>query len=202
MSEEFDPHKHHRRSIRLKGYDYTQPGAYFVTLCTWQRECLFGDVMGGEIRLNEMGRIVLHAWQDLPRHYPYLHLGAFCVMPNHVHAIMVLVEDDPGRGGSEGSAFSMPDQAWNDALESPEQPQTRPYTPVRHGLPELVRAFKSFSARRVNILRQTPGVPVWQRNYYEHIIRSEDEWRKIHDYILTNPARWDEDRENPAFHTQ
>lgn len=116
---------HRRRSIRLKGYDYTQPGAYFITVC---------------------------AWQDLPRHDPYL--------------------------------------------------QPRPYTPVRHALPELVRAFKSFSARRVIILRRSPGVPVWQRNYYEHIIRSEDEWRKIHDYILTNPARWDEDRENPAFHTQ
>jgi REP element-mobilizing transposase RayT len=190
---------HQRRSIRLKGYDYTRPGAYFVTLCAWQRQCLFGEVVDGEMRLNRLGEVVLHAWQDLPHHYPHLELGGFCVMPNHVHAIMILVEDDHRRGGSVDAEVSSSSQASNDRLQLPDQAETRPYTPVRHGLPEIVRAFKSFSARRVNLLRHMPGMPVWQRNYYEHIIRDDAEWCKIHDYILTNPARWEEDRENPAF---
>jgi REP element-mobilizing transposase RayT len=197
MPNQFNSHKHHRRSIRMKGYDYSQPGAYFVTLCTWQRECLFGEVVNGELHLNEMGRIVLRAWRDLPNHYPHLELGEFCILPNHVHAIMILTDHDSRRGGS------VPDQANHDDRSRPDQVtesqnlKTRPYTPVRHGLPEIIRAFKSFSARSINFLRHTSGTPVWQRNYYEHIIRDEIEWRKINDYIATNPADWDHDQENP-----
>ena len=211
-----DPQKLHRRSIRLQGYDYTQPGAYFITICTWQRECLFGDINGGEMSLNRLGEVVLHAWQDLPHHYSHLELGGFCVMPNHVHAIMVLVEDDPGRGGSVSSGVSSPSLATYDDLRLPDQAKTRPraapaltegrgiasnsdvgYTPIRHGLPEIVRAFKSFSARRLNLLRHTLGIPVWQRNYYEHIIRDDCEHDRIRSYIESNPLNWNIDDEHP-----
>ena len=88
----FDPQKHHRRSIRLKGYDYTQTGAYFITIVVWQRECLFGGIVDGEMRLNQFGKIVQRAWLDLPKHYPHVQLGTFCIMPNHVHLVLIPYE--------------------------------------------------------------------------------------------------------------
>ncbi|MFZ5909605.1 MAG: transposase, partial [Chloroflexota bacterium] len=121
-----------------------------------------------EMRLNQFGKIVQRAWFDLPKHYPHVELGTFCIMPNHVHAVIILTDR---RGGSE----------------------TRPYP-----LSEIVRAFKSFSAKRINELRKTQEIPVWQRNYYEHIIRSDEEHNRIHLYIEANPANWMEDDENPA----
>ncbi len=161
----FDPQKHHRRSIRLQGYDYSQAGAYFVTIVAWQREMLFGDIVDGEMVLNRFGQIVRDAWFDLPNHYPHVELGAFIVMPNHVHAIVVLVDD--GRGGSFMSGgTNLPDES-HAGIDSVPNNQTRPYVTAkpRHGLPEIVRAFKSFSAKRINRLRRTDGIPVWQRNY-------------------------------------
>jgi len=86
----FDPQIHHRRSIRLKGYDYSQFGAYFVTIVVWQREALFGEIVNGEMMLNRYGQIVMNAWSDLPKHYPHTELGAFIIMPNHVHGIILL----------------------------------------------------------------------------------------------------------------
>ncbi len=159
----FDPQKHHRRSIRLQGYDYSLAGAYYVTIVTWGREHLFGEVVDARMKSNRCGQIVRYAWYDLPKHYPHVELDAFCIRPNHVHAIIVLID--------------MP-------------------VVKRHPLPEIVRAFKSFSARRVNSARNTPGIPVWQRNYYEHIIRSEQELQQIRDYIACNPLNWKEDDEN------
>ena len=171
------PRDHHqRRSIRLPGYDYAQPGAYFVTLCTHDREALFGEVMADAMRLNPYGEIVSMVWQDLPRHYPRVELDAFVIMPNHVHGIIVLNDDD-GVGAGLRPA---------------------PTLTKRHPLSEIVRAFKSFSARRINALRATPGVPVWQRNYYEHIIRNELEWDAIRKYIDLNPDRWALDHDHPA----
>jgi REP element-mobilizing transposase RayT len=87
----FNPDIHHRRSIRLRDYDYSQVGAYFVTICAWQRECLFGEIVDGEMRLNEMGRIICAVWNDLPNHYRHVELDEFVAMPNHVHGIIVIV---------------------------------------------------------------------------------------------------------------
>jgi REP element-mobilizing transposase RayT len=189
----FDPQKHHRRSIRLKGYDYTRSGAYFVTIVVWQRECLFGEIIDGEMRLNQFGKIVQRAWFDLPKHYPYVQLGTFCIMPNHVHAVIILIEPIVGAGlrpAPTGPAPTGP---------APTGPApTGPAPTERHPLSEIVRAFKSFSARRINELRKTQGIPVWQRNYYEHIIRNDEEHNRIHLYIEANPANWMEDNENPA----
>jgi len=168
----FDPEKHHRCSIRLKGYDYSRQGAYSVTVCVQDRECLFGDMVDGEMRLNRFGEIVCRVWDGLPRHYPHVVLDAFIVMPNHVHAIMILTDETSVGAGLKPA-------------------------PTRHGLPEIVRAFKTFSVRRINESRATSGQTVWQRNYYEHIIRDDAEMDRIRQYIETNPARWAEDRENP-----
>ena len=162
----FDPRKHNRRSIRLKGYDYSRPGAYFVTVCIHDRESLFGEITSRVMHLNDMGLIAQRTCFDLPRHYLHVVLDAMVIMPNHLHGVIVLTEDDEA-----------------------DKP--------RQGLPEIVRGFKSYSARRINALRQTPGLPVWQRNYYEHIVRDQEDWERIRDYIQINPQEWDRDLENP-----
>ncbi len=177
----YDPGRHHRHSLRLKGYDYAQPGAYFVTICTQDRACLFGTVVDGQMRLNEYGEIVRATWLDLPNHLPHVELDAFVVMPNHVHGIIV-INDNPVGAGSVGAG-------------SEPAPTTGPTR--RHGLPEIIRQFKTFSARRINQTRGTPGAPVWQRNYYEHVIRTEESLHRIREYVLSNPMRWTTDRENP-----
>ena len=158
---------------------------------------LFGDIVNGEMILNRNGYIVRDAWFDLKNHYRHVKLDAFVIMPNHVHGIIVLIDD--GRGGSSKTGGIIA----SDDLTVSAQPmpinQTRPYvkTKPRHGLPEIVRAFKSFSSRRINRLRRTNGIPVWQRNYYERIIRNDREWENIHRYIEANPLLWMEDEENP-----
>jgi len=164
---------YHRSSMRLKGYDYSLPGAYFITLVTHQRECLFGEVVDGEMQVNQLGKIVEFAWMDLPAHYPQVTLEAFVIMPNHVHGIVVIKagDDDYRRGGSE----------------------THPHKISIYGLPEIVRAFKSFSARRINQIRNTKGVAVWQRSFYDHIIRDDRDYRNIWEYIETNQLKWGED---------
>lgn len=216
MSNRFDDQNHWRKSGRIPGYDYSQAGAYFVTVVAYRRKPLFGEVREGVMQPNHLGEIVQHAWFDLSSHYPRVRLDAFCLMPNHVHGIIVLVNEPhnetswigssieqdeivppTSRGGSspEANKHVLPARHIQGKDHLPEQ--TRPYNPTnrmaQHGLPEIVRAFKSFSARRVNVMRRMKGTPVWQRSYYEHILRSEADWRRIAAYILDNPRRWDED---------
>ena len=163
-----------RKALRLPGYDYSQPGAYYVTVVTNQRHCLFGGVVYGEMRLNLCGQTVMECWDDLVRHYPYVRQDKFVVMPNHVHGILVL----------------------NDAVGAGLKPA--PTTYRRHGLSEIVRGFKTFSSSRINALRNTPGAPVWQRSYYDHIIRDEGELARVQEYIYDNPLQWELVIENPA----
>jgi len=165
--------RHHRRSIRLKGYDYAQAGAYFITICTQGRACLFGDVVDGQILLNACGQVVVDSWLWLSDRYPFVDLDEWVVMPNHLHGIMILTGLD-GRGGSR-------------------------ITPTKNRKPigRLIGAFKTVSTKRLNTMRNTPGVSVWQRNYYEHIVRDEESLIRIRRYILGNPACWEEDPENP-----
>jgi REP element-mobilizing transposase RayT len=171
----YDPERHHRRSVRLKGYDYSQAGAYFITIVTQGRVCLFGEVVAGELRLNKVGRMVASAWEDLPNHYAGVGLDAFVVMPNHVHGIVVLAGPTVGAGSDVGAGLKP--------------------APT---LSEIVRAFKTFSARRINEHRGTRGMPVWQRNYYEHVVRDDESLDRIREYIAGNPLRWESDRENPG----
>jgi len=178
-----------RRTLRLKGYDYSQAGAYFVTICVHGRKCLFGDVIMSEMKVNELGRIVQAAWDDLPVHYPHVAMGAFVVMPNHVHGVVVLRGDDERVGAGFVRA----------GLKPAPTATARTSAGVRHGLPEVVRGFKTFSARRINEFRKTAGVPVWQRNYYEHVIRDEADYNRIAEYIGNNPRQWAEDSLHPAF---
>jgi putative transposase len=106
----YDPNRHHRRSIRLKGYDYTQPGAYFVTLCHHERMPLFGEIVNGEMRLNDIGRVAERCWLDIPSDFPHVALDAFVIMPNHVHGILWIIESPPnggnaGNGNGRGEKF-------------------------------------------------------------------------------------------------
>lgn len=176
-----------RRSIRLQGYDYSRAGAYFITICTQDRACLFGEVVDGKMRLNECGNIVRHEWFRSAeiRHEIVLFPDEFVVMPNHIHGIVRIVQShdaDHRRG------------------DRPVAPTKPPHGPEKHSVASLVAGFKSAVTKRINALRGTPGLPVWQRNYYEHIIRDEESLNRIRQYILDNPARWAFDRENPAVH--
>jgi len=169
----FDPKIHHRRSIRLKEYDYSQAGAYFVTIVAWQREVLFGEIVNGEMVLNDFGKIVSKKWQWMETQYEYVELDAWILMPNHLHGILIIHDD--GRGGSRPAP-----------------------TPIKHKpLGGLIGAFKTVSTKQINILRDTEGQVVWQRNYYERIIRNEPEMDRITRYIESNPLRWADDDENP-----
>ena len=183
-----------RRSIRLHGYDYAQAGAYFVTVCTQARACLFGEVVDGEMGLNYAGRIVQSTWNELPDHYCGVDLDAFVVMPNHVHGIILLTDD----------ATSPQPHPLAEIASEPVGAGFKPARPDaatpsrRHPLPEIIRGFKTFSSKHINESRGTPGVPVWQRSYYEHVIRNAESLDGIRQYIAKNPARWAFDRENPA----
>ena len=175
------PTTHRRRSLRLPRFDYTQQGAYFVTICTRNRACLLGDIVEGRMHLSEAGRLAQVAWEDLPHHYPHVQIDVWVIMPNHMHGIVILAEV----------------QATEDDMPVDVGAGLKP-APTRHGLPEILRAFKTFSARRINALHNTVGTPFWQCNYYEHIIRNEAALNRIRQYIADNPARWAEDPENPV----
>ena len=177
----YNPENHQRSSVRLRGYDYSQPGAYFVTICTQGRMCLLGDISGGEVQVTAVGGIVKHSWYDLPSHYRNIELDEFVVMPNHVHGIVIITDHV---ASTVGAGFK----------PAPTPPQRR------HALPEIVRGFKTFSSRRINLMRSTPGHQFWQRNYYEHIIRSENELDQVRRYIQENPAKWADDVDNPKNH--
>ncbi len=211
----YDPAKHHRRSIRLKGYDYTQAGAYFVTLCVQGRACVLGEVADGQMQLNDWGRMAEECWTWLADQYPYVALDATVIMPNHLHGIIVM--DDGGgesrRGGSRsalmggsrttptgGSQTAPTDDArTGDSRIAPTRiaPTTAPTMDKRKSLGRLVGAFKTVSTKRINEMRSTPGAMFWQRNYWEHIVRNDADLDRIREYIQNNPARWSEDQLHP-----
>jgi putative transposase len=163
-----------RRSIRLRGYDYSRAGAYFVTICTQNRECLFGEIMNGEMRLNDAGRIVVDEWLKTAEIRAEIELDEWVVMPNHFHGKLVIAD----RRGT--------------ARRAPTVEQFG--RPVSGSIPTIIRSFKSAVTKRINDLRLTPGAKLWQRNYWEHIVRNEPELNRIREYIHNNPAQWKSDQ--------
>ncbi|EAT58672.1 transposase [Chlorobium ferrooxidans] len=161
----------HRRSIRLSGYDYSRSGAYFITICTHNRFSLFGQITDGEMHLNDSGRMIERCWNEIPVHFPHVELDAFVVMPNHVHGIVAIAD-------------------------SPNPPRKPPITPIQPSgtsktIGSIVRGFK---IGVTTWMRQNTNVhDVWQRNYWERIIRNEPELNRIREYILNNPVNWDSD---------
>jgi putative transposase len=191
----YNPLVHHRRSIRLRGYDYAQPGEYFVTFCTFGREHLLGQIRNGEMVLSEIGEIAREEWLRTPIMRANVELDEFVLMPDHFHGIIVLHAE---RNGEPVRAN----------CSSPRQFQQNSMTPFRSPsktIGAIIRGFKSASTKRANELRDAPGLPLWQRNYYEHIIREQVELDRIRKYILLNPAGWthdDEDLDNLAAASQ
>jgi len=173
-----DTSSRRRKPTRLPDYDYAQPGAYFVTIVTEGRMELFGHIHNNIMCLNIPGGIVWQVWDDLPSHYNNVQLDAFVVMPNHVHGIIFLTESpDVGEGLSPSPT--------DDGRKT-------------HGLPEIVGQLKSYSSRRTNQYRKTPGMTVWQRSFHDRIIRNDRELSATREYIAYNPLVWALDAENPA----
>jgi REP element-mobilizing transposase RayT len=204
----FDPKIHHHRSIRLKGYDYRQAGGYFVTLVTQGREMLFGEVVNGEMILNPAGEMIVRWWLELPNKFPNVNVDIFMPMPNHFHGNIFILDggyaDPPVRadlrvcpGGVEKSP---------DAEIFPGERGEHAGSPLQHPnapLSQMIQWFKTMTTNEyIRGVKQLGWKPfngrVWQRNYYEHIIRNETELDRITRYIESNPSRWTDDRENPA----
>jgi putative transposase len=176
LFRKFDPEVHHRRSIRLRGYDYSKPGFYFFTICSKHREPLFGRIKNNNsVILSQFGKIIESTWLDLPNHNNYIILDVFVIMPDHVHGI-IQIEDSIHCNSEQNTAGagSKPAPAYN-------KPAPK--------LGEIIRQLKTFSARKINELRKTTGVAIWQRDYYETVIKGEKELNIIRKYIRTNPTR-------------
>ena len=193
MPFKFDPQKHHRRSIRLPGYDYSQPGAYFITIVTWHRESLFGEITNGEMKMNEAGQIVKWEWLNLPKRFSYVELGAYVVMPNHFYGILIFHEHaGASRQGLINGLSNQPSLSMDGPKGSPLPPGIKPAS-----LGAIIAQFKSRVTKRLWKLPSLKDTPIWQRNYYEHVIRNEKDPRDKTDYINANPLLWEQDEENP-----
>ena len=180
----YDPEIHHRRSVRLHGYDYSQPGEYFLTICTYEMRMIFGRVVEGRMELNDFGRIADDEWRRSAIIRKELELDEFTVMPNHVHGIVRIV-DLNGQGARP-------------CAPTPSREGTGPI-PARcpRSVASFVAGVKPAIKTRINQLRNSPGAPVWERNYHEHIVRDGHELEILRDYIRHNALRWSCDRYNP-----
>ena len=209
------PQGRRRRSIRLPGYDYAQPGSYYVTIDTHYQMCLFGKITNGEMRLNNYGIIAYEEWVKTPTIRREIKLDEFIVMPNHIHAIIIIMESRNDSTGAYGmeivGADGGPPKTYTDDGRSPSRATCRsplragmPHGPAKKSLSALTGGYKSIVTSRINQIRNTPGVPIWQRNYYacperqrgKHIIRDDDDLSRIREYIRNNPAQWETDIEN------
>jgi len=166
--------KYRVESIRLPGYDYSQPGAYFITIVTHNRQCFFGNIIDGEMMLNEFGVLVKNEWLKTGIIRPNIVIDAFVVMPNHLHVIIIITDTKTETKTIEQFG-----------------------KPTKNSIPTIVRLFKSTTTKQINQLRvSTPMQPLWQRNYYEHVIRNKVELNRIRQYIIDNPKKWKEDNLN------
>ncbi|MGD1716047.1 transposase [Dapis sp. BLCC M172] len=178
----YDPQKHHRRSLRLKGYDYSKAGAYFITICTYNRQTLFGEIIDGKMQLNQLGEVVAEEWERSAQMRQEIELDYSVIMPNHLHGIVIInnvgANDNVGANG-----------------RSPLRMKSR-------SISSLMAGFKSAVTKRINRIpyhgeQLTTPVPVWQRNYYEHIIRNETSLNQLRQYIIENPLKWEIDQLHP-----
>ncbi|EKU98422.1 transposase [Leptolyngbya sp. PCC 7375] len=188
----FDPDKHHRRSVRLRGHDYSSSGLYFITICTYQRQCLFGEIVNGEMRLNALGEIVETEWLKTSEIRPKWRLEAWIIMPNHIHGIVTIEQQQKSiKHGTIARVHGV--APLRDATQLKGIAHRKP-----DSISSFVAGFKSVTTKQINISRNTPRTPVWQRNYYDHIIRNNFSLRQIEQYIQNNPTTWQSDQLYPA----
>ncbi len=189
----FNPDIHHRRSIRLHCYDYSQAGALFVTICTNNRENLFGEIVAGAVQLNDAGQTVERCWIDIPAHFPRVELDEFVIMPNHVRGIIVLTDAVTTVGARDIGARDI--GARDIGAKDISPLQSRP-AGTSGTIGSIVRGFKIGVTKWFR--QQTAIHEVWQRNYWDHVIRNETERDRFREYIGNNPARWELDKLNPT----
>jgi len=187
---EYSCDKHNRRSIRLSRYDYSQTGAYFVTICIQNQKFLLGEIIDGEVQLNDAGRMISMTWEGLPNRFPSAETDQFIVMPNHIHGIIILTKDCTREHKVDGEHKVRP------------YGEGRPRGTLPGTISRIIQALKSITTNEYIVgVRQNSWTPfqgrLWHRNYYEHVIRDENELNRIREYIIYNPANWSEDRENP-----
>jgi REP element-mobilizing transposase RayT len=191
MPEKYDPNIYHRRSIRIPSYDYSQDGWYFVTICTQNRKCMFGEMVKNQMRLNNAGFMVKTWWQKVTNKFPLVQTDEYVVMPNHFHGIINIVGATPcGRPDVCGPPIS--------GNTDNELGQSRGIAPT---LADIVNWFKTMTTNEyIRGVKEKYWIPfpgrLWQRNYYEHVIRNEDELNRFRHYIADNPANWQTDEEN------
>ena len=173
MGDQLFKNKYRIKSIRFKDWDYSSNGAYYITICTKNRECLFGKIVHGKIILNDIGEIIKQCWYDLSNHYGNCTLDEFVIMPDHFHGIVIIDNDHN-----------------HPIVEAGLKPASTNNNAKRHGLFEIVRGFKTFSSRKINKI-QNLFYFQWQRDYFEHIIRNENELNRIREYIINNPSKWE-----------
>jgi len=183
MNEIPEKEKHHRRSIRLKEYDYSHPGGYFVSICMKDMKCILGKIQSGKMRLSRIGRIIIQCWEEIPNHFNSVKLDVFVVMPNHFHGIVHITDD------CRGVQLNAPTKSAPNLYSS--------ISPRRKTLSVVIRTFKA--AVTTHCRKSRIHSSLWQRNYYEHVVRNENELNRIREYILYNPLQWQFDRENPEY---
>jgi REP element-mobilizing transposase RayT len=175
----YNPQNHHRRSIRLNEYDYSQPGWYYITICTDNKISLFGQISNGKMILNEYGKIVEEEWLKTKKIRKNVDLDYYCIMPNHIHGIIIIEYQIQNTGGRDPVHVGA----------------TRRVAPTLQpdSLGSIIGQFKSVSTKQINKINITTGKSIWQRNYYEHIIRNETDLYYIRNYIQNNPLKWEMD---------
>lgn len=182
--------KKRKNSLRLNNYNYSWAGAYFITICSYKKESLFGKISDHSMQLNNFGKIVQKCWNQIPAKYKNVKIGDFVIMPNHIHCIIWIVEA---------------------IHESPETKQTIHESPYKNGvirelplrgerrkmlLSKIIGRFKMNSSKLINNIRNSAGSHIWQRGYYDHIIRNDEDLNNIKQYIQNNPQNWDKDKNN------
>ena len=178
---------HRRKSIRLKEFDYSKPGAYFVTICTHDRKCLFGNIIGEKMILNKSGKMMEHWLMKLPQKFLGIQLDNYIIMPNHIHMIIHIVGVNPRVCPNESQKI---------------QEGEHTGSPRQISLPEIVQWFKTMTTNNyIRNVKRNHWKPFnkkfWQRGYYEHIIRNEKSLDRIRHYIINNPLKWEIDKNNP-----
>jgi putative transposase len=213
-------------SLRLQNHDYTKNGAYFVTIVTYEREAILGDVKNRRTHLSNYGKLVTDMWKDLPNRYSHVSLDEFVVMPDHIHGILwintatthesippvgagslLTLHENSNNGkmigtlkpaqtttqltSRDGSPRAGLKSTSNQTINAPDVSSINEPAPTGNkSLSEIIRNFKTVSAKRINLVRRLPGTPVWQRGFHDRIIRDEDELNAVRYYIQTNPSRW------------
>ena len=210
----YNPNIHHRRSIRLKGYDYGQAGLYFISICCQDRACLFGEIIGVQnfeplreqnnespkMILNDAGKITNECWMEIPKHFPNAVLHEHIVMPNHVHGIIELISEPVGAENfppnkNRADDYSPNKNGMNDVNGADDVNGAENFPPLRlpsKTIGSIVRGFKIGVTKWFR--NNTDYKTIWQRNYHEHIIRNEKSYKTISEYIINNPVKWQYDK--------